>query len=134
MVSASSLILRILYLTIFLNPHLSDPPTSVYACITFASATGFFAFTRPYRSNVRNNVDILILLLLEGLSFAFYTVMYHPTSKTSRRAVMISTVLIAVPHMVLILYICNTLAMQKDRTHSMPENKIQNFEAMHATC
>ena len=109
-VSATFLILRILYLTIFLNTHHSDPPTSVYACITFACATGFYALTRPYRSSVKNNMDILILLLLEGISFAFYTVMYMPTSTTSRRAIVISTLLIAVPHMVLILYICNTLA------------------------
>ena len=110
MLSATFLILRILYLTIFVNPHHSNPPTSVYACITFASATGFYALTRPYRSSVKNNIDILILLLLEGLSFAFYTVMYQPTSLTSRRAVVISILLIGVPHMVLILYICNTLA------------------------
>ena len=58
MVSASFLILRILYLTIFMNPHHSNPPTSVYACITFATATGFYALTRAYSSSVKNNVDI----------------------------------------------------------------------------
>ena len=63
-VSASFLILRILYLTMFVNPHRSNPPTSVYACIAFAGATGFYAVTRPYRSNIRNNIDILILLLV----------------------------------------------------------------------
>ena len=119
MVSASFLILRILYLTIFMNSHYSDPPTSVVACITFASATGFYALTRPYRSSVKNNVDILILFLLEGISFAFYAVMYMPTSTTSRRAIVISTLLIAVPHMVLILYICNTLAKKVGLTHCL---------------
>ena len=119
MVSASFLILRILYLTIFMNSHHSNPPTSVYTCITFATATGFYALTRPYRSNVRNNMDILILLLLEGISFAFYTVMYMPTSRTSRHAIVISTLLIAVPHMVLILYICNTLAKKVGLTQCL---------------
>ena len=94
---------------IFVNPHHSNPPTSVYACITFASATGFYALTGPYRSSVKNNIDICILLLLEGLSFAFYTVMYRPTSLTSRRAIVILTLLTSVPHVVLILYICNML-------------------------
>ena len=119
MVSASFLILRILYLTIFLNSHRSDLPTSVYACITFACATGIYALTKPYRSSVKNNIDILILLLLEGLSFAFYAVMYHPTSTTSRCAIVVSTLLIAVPHMVLILYICNTLAKKVGLTHCL---------------
>ena len=109
MLSASFLNLRIFYLTMFVNPHHSNSPTSVYVCITFASATGFYALTRPYRSSVKNNIDILILLLLEGLSFAFYTAMYQPTSLTSRRAIVLSILLISVPHMVLILYICNTL-------------------------
>ena len=122
MVSASFLILRILYLMIFLDLHHSNPPTSVYSCITFASATGFYALTRPYKSSVKNNIDISILLLLEGLSFAFYTVMYHPTSTTSRCAIVISTVLIAVPHMVLILNICNTLAKKVGLTQCLKKN------------
>ena len=119
MASASFLILRILYLTIFMNPHHSNPPTLVYSCIIFASATGFYVLTKPYRSSVKNNIDILILLLLEGLSFVFYTLMYHPTSRTSRCAIVISTVLIAVPHMVLILHICNTLAKKVGLTQCL---------------
>ena len=93
----------------YVNPHHSNSPTLMYVCITFASATGFYALTRLYRSNVKNNIDICILLLLEGLSFEFYTAMYQPTSLTSRRAIVISTLLISVPHMILILYICNML-------------------------
>ena len=120
---ASFLVLRILYLTIFMNTQHSDPPTSVHACITFACATGFYALTRPYRSSVKNNMDILILLLLEGLSFAFYTVMYMPTSTTSRCAIVISTLLIALPHMVLILYICNTLAKKVGLTQCLKKKR-----------
>ena len=67
---------------IYVNPHHSNPPTSVYVCITFASATGFYALTRPYRSSIKNNIDICILFLLEGLSFAFYAVM-DPRSQAS---------------------------------------------------
>ena len=122
MVSASFLILRILYLTIFMDPHHLDPPASVYSCITFAGATGFYALTRPYRSSVKNNIDILILLLLEGLSFAFYIVMYHTISTTSTRTIVISTLLIAVPHMILILCICNSLVKKVGLTQCLKKN------------
>ena len=128
MVSASFLILRIVYLSIFMNSHHTNPPTSVYACMTFATATGFYALTRPYRSSVQNNIDILILLLLEGLSFAFYTVMYMPTSTPSGHAVMISILLIAVPHMVLILYICNML-FKKVGITQCPKKKLYMLPA-----
>ena len=89
--------------------------------LAFAGTAGFYALTRPYRSSVKNNIDILILLLLEGLSFAFYTVMYNPTSTTFRHAIVfvISTLLIAVPHMILILYICNTLVKKVGLTQCL---------------
>ena len=119
MFSASFLILRIFYLTIFVNTHHLNPPTSVYKCITFASATGFYALTRPCRSSV--NIDILILLLLEGLSFAFYAVIYQSTSLTSRRAIVISILFISVPHMILILYICNMLVRKIGLTQCLNE-------------
>ena len=45
--------------------------------------------------------------------------MYMPTSRTSRCAIVISTLLIAVPHMVLILYICNTLAKKVGLTQCL---------------
>ena len=82
MLSASFLNLRIFYLTMFVNPHHSNSPTSVYVCITFASATGFYALTRPYRSSVKNNIDMCILFLPEGLLFAFCAVM-EPRSQAS---------------------------------------------------
>ena len=74
MVSASFLILRILDLVSFLKSHHpSSWISSDLRCVLFVSAACFYAVMRPYKSNFRNNIDFLILILLGMLSLTTLT-------------------------------------------------------------
>ena len=105
MFSASFLILRILILILFLNhtrlpSHTAELQATVFVCATF-----IHAITRPYKLNLMNNVDIAILFLLEML-----TVVLHSSLEYQSFIIPGSTLLLLIPHMVLIFYICHKLA------------------------
>ena len=103
MLSASFLILRILILVLFLNRHRLSSHTSQLQCVVYVCFTCFYAITRPYKLNFVNNVDIVILFLLEIFFLS-------TTSEFFTYVILGSTLLLLVPHMILIVYICYVLA------------------------
>ena len=120
MVSASFLILRILIMATFARTAVLP---SEIRCVLFVTVSGFYAITRPYRSNIWNHVDVMILVLLEILSIAFYAASRHSNmSAIFTYVILISTLLIGVPHMVLIFYICYQLAKKVSITQCLTKN------------
>ena len=78
MVSASFLILRILTMASFLPHHKLDVcPSLALQCGLFVCATGFCAIAKPYKLNLRNNSDILILVLLAVTSLISLNATYN---------------------------------------------------------
>ena len=114
MVSASFLILRIVILVLFLNCHRLSSHTSQLQCAAYVCFTCFYAITRPYKVNFMNNVDIVILFLLEIFSLAISNLTYYYSW-----IVLGSTLLLLVPHFVLILYVCYALAKNVGITHCL---------------
>ena len=106
MVSASFLILRIVVLFLFLNHHRLLSHTSILQGACFACASSIHAITRPYKLNFMNNVDIIILFLLEIPTF----VTSSSGSLLLTYIILGTTLLLLVPHMILIFYICHKLA------------------------
>ena len=106
MVSASFLFLRILILFLFLNHHRLFTHTSELQGLLLACVTCLYAITRPYKLNLMNNVDIVILFLLEIL------ILVTSTSGSLLLAYIIlaTTLLLLIPHMILIFYICHKIA------------------------
>ena len=106
MVSALFLILRILILVIFLDRHY--PPSSAFGqCVLLASVSCFYAIARPYKLNVMNHVDILMLFLLEILSLV--TTSPATTKFIDVNIIEITTLVLGIPHMVLLFYVCYVL-------------------------
>ena len=112
MVSASFLILRMLILASFLPHHKIDIfPSPKLQCILFITATGFYAIAKPYKSNLRNIADILILVLLAIVSLILLDATRNSADiKVFTISVLLTTLLLGVPHMVLIFYICYMLS------------------------
>ena len=114
MVSALFLVLRIVILFLFTNHHRTSLHTSELQGVLLACASCIHAITRPYKLNFMNNVDIVILVLLEILIFATSSSGYPllTTLKTTSLTCIIhvTTLLLLVPHMILIFYICHKLA------------------------
>ena len=106
MVSASFLILRILILVLFLNHHRLLSQTSELQGVLLACATCFHAIIKPYKFNFKNNVDIVILFLLEILIFLTST----SGSPLYTYLILVTMLLLLVPHMILIFYICHKVA------------------------
>ena len=106
MVSASFLILRISTLLLFLNHHRLLSHTSTLQGAFFVCATCVHAIARPYKLNFMNNIDIVILVLLEMLFFATSS----SSSPSLAYSILASTLLLLIPHMILIFYICHKLA------------------------
>ena len=119
MVSASFLILRILAVASFINRYHSDLSPSAAQCALFVCATCLYAILRPYKSNLKNNADFIILILLALLLLAFLVLMYHPSTSTFSSQLLISTLLISIPHLVLMCYICYDLAKKAGITQHM---------------
>ena len=109
MVSASFLILRILVLAIFHDYSLrisAGPQAAV-----LLRALCFHAIVKPYKMNCRNNVDILILALLVAFSVELLVAAYAlPRAPNFTYYAHGSALLLSVPHMALIFYICYMLA------------------------
>ena len=106
MVSASFLILRILILFLFINHHRSTFHTAELQVFLFLCASCFHAITRPYKLNINNNIDIVILFLLGVLIF----VTSSSGSLLLTYLILGTTLLLLIPHMILIFYICYKLA------------------------
>ena len=106
MVSASFLILRILILFLFINHHRTISRTSELQGVLIICATCIHAITRPYKLNFMNNIDIVILVLLEILIF----VISSSGTPLSTYIILVTTLLLLIPHMILIFYICHKLA------------------------
>ena len=106
MVSASFLILRTLILALFMNHHCSTSHTAEIQVFLFSCASCFHAVTRPYKLNFMNNVDIVILFLLGTLIF----VANNSASPFATYFILVTTLLLLIPHMILIFYICQKLA------------------------
>ena len=106
MFSASFLILRILILASFLPNIVSVWPSSGLRCAFYICALFFYSITRPYKSNVCNNVDVLTLFLLAIMSLTFLYATFHPETKTSPHfSLTAALLLLSAPHLVLIFYI-----------------------------
>ena len=112
MVSASFFVLRILILFLFINHHRSSLSTSLLQGVLFAGASCMHAITRPYKLNFMNNVDIVILFLLEILIF----VTSSSASSLLTHIILGTTLLLLIPHKILIFYICHRLAQKIDTT------------------
>ena len=72
----------------------------------FAVSSGFYAILKPYKLNYMSNVDYLILSLLMFVSFEVLFLAYHTATKDWIHLALLTTLMLGVPHMVLILYIC----------------------------
>ena len=106
MVSASFLILRILMLVCFASRVRLSPQTTGLQCALFLCASCFHAITRPYKLNFMNNVDIVILFLLEILTLATSNFTFNYLTYS----ILGSILLLLIPHMILMFYICHKLA------------------------
>ena len=123
MVSASSLILRILILALFLN-HNSYIWGSLGQTVLLAIFTCFYAIARPYKLKFMTTVDILIFFLPETLALATsYSATSNP-SKAVFNVILIPISLLSVPHVLVIFYIHLLYVGKEGRHHSMPANKI----------
>ena len=65
---------------------------------------------RPYKLTLKNSVALVILALLEIVSVELFLARYHSATSIFPYIVLGSTLLLGVPHMVLIFYICYVLA------------------------
>jgi len=100
MVSASFLIIRILIVASFLN-HNYYIWGSLYQSGLVASFSALYAIIKPYKLNFNTNVDVLILFLIEILLL----VTNIPAPAHLTFAILVSTLLLGIPHMVLIFYV-----------------------------
>ena len=117
MVSALYLIVRMLTMASFLGTICLFQRNSLWVsaalqCSLLIGASGICAVMRPYKLNIRNNIDYLVLTLLEIFSAEVLLAVLHVGPKSLARCVLVSALLFCVPHMVLILYVCYVLAMK----------------------
>jgi len=110
MFSASFLILRILILASFFRQHYLLWVSSGVQCALFVGGSCLYAVLRPYKSNFRDNVDFLTLVLLEVLSLTFAVEINFPASDLFTYCILISILLLGTPHVILIFYVCYHLA------------------------
>ena len=125
--SASFLILKILILVSFVKGHHPDTTwiLSNMRCGFFVSVSCLYTVMKPYRLESRNNADILILVLLGMLSLTFFTAPKHLGGESEEIMIciiIISILLLGIPHMVLILYICYLLAKKTGITQCLERN------------
>ena len=110
-VSALFLILRIIILVNFQFHEEMLSTSAEVICGFCVCASCFYTIASPYKEKFRNFIDILILFLLEIASLVF--------SIPRTRNVLISTLLLGIPHMVLIFYICYVLARKAGITQCL---------------
>ena len=93
-------------------------------CLCYLS---LYAILRPYKSNSKNNADFTVLVSLALTLLAFHVVMYHPSASTFARQLFIAALLISIPHLVLMFYICYDLAKKAGITQHM-KRKYQSLK------
>ena len=116
MVSASFLLLRILIVCIFFRDHYYRGFIIWTQCAFFICASCFHAITRPYKTPCWNNADTVILALLGLLSLTFANMLYNPLTSGITHAPVVSMMLLGVPHVALVFYICYKLAEKTGMT------------------
>ena len=79
-------------------------------CTLFVGASILYAVMRPYKSNLSSNIDYLILALLGIISIELMSASWHIKTGVFRQYFLVSMLLLSVPHIVLIFYICYVLA------------------------
>ena len=131
-VSGLFLILRILIMASFMaslfSSHCQLNGVSVgVQFISFVVASGFYAVVKPYKLNYMSNVDYLVLTLLELLSIGVNLAVHHTGLATFGRVVLVATLILGVPHMVLIFYICYVLAKKAGITQCL-NRKYENLK------
>ena len=82
--------------------------------VLFIATSCIFAVMRPYKLNLRNSADFLILVLLEILSSELLFEAYHASASLSTHYILGSTLLAGVPHLILIFYFFYVLAQKAD--------------------
>ena len=93
---------------------------SALQCILFGCALTFYAVIRPYKMNLCNNVDILTLVLLAGLSVELcIAANYIAVPQVFAYYALVTILLLLVPHMVLIFYIFYLLAKKTGITQCL---------------
>ena len=85
----------------------------------FAGASCFYAVMKPYKSNFRNNGDFMILALLSIMSAHIFVALYHAKIAAFQYGALVLTLVLSVPHMVLIFYICYVLAKKASITQCL---------------
>ena len=95
-----------LILASFLHQHYSLLFSSGVQCVLFVGGSCLYAVLRPYKSNFRNNIDFLILILLEILSLTFVLETYFPASNLFTYCVLVSVLLLSIPHLIMVFYVC----------------------------
>ena len=106
MVSALFLILRILVMCAYTYHFYEEGIILLIQGVLFICAACFHAIARPYKTTYMNNVDIVILNLLCLLSLVLVYLLYL----SDRRHSLMPILLLGVPHITLIFYICYKLA------------------------
>ena len=114
MVSASFLILRILALVFNLNRRYSASRSLGLQCAIFVGASCIYAVLRPYKLNLKSNVDFLVLAMLEILSLLLLAVTNHPAATKFTYLILGSALLLGVPHMIMVFYTCYVLIKKTD--------------------
>ena len=92
---------------------------SALQCILFGCAVTFYAVVRPYKMNLCNNVDSLTLVLLVGLSVELCIAANFIAVQVFAYYALVTILLLLVPHMVLIFYICYLLAKKTGLTQCL---------------
>ena len=118
-VSALFLTIRLLYIASFLKHHPAAWYFSELRCVLFACIFYLYAIIRPYKSHYGNNIDLSILLLLTLLSIVMLMATFHPATNTVKVFFLTTTLLLILPHMIMMFYICYELAKKAGITQSL---------------
>ena len=109
MASASFLILRILILASFHN----SVWISAVGQFALFFAVCFYVVARPYKTNIGNSADVLILASLGTSALVLLLLLevyFHVSAQSLCYCYFVILLLLGVPHMVLIVHICYKLA------------------------
>ena len=120
MVSASFLILGILTMVSYLPHHKIDTwPLLEMQSALFVIATGFYAIAKPYKTSFCNHATIFVFVLLVITSLFMLNATYNSAAKAFTSSVLMSVLLLCIPHMILIFYICYRIAKKAGITQCL---------------
>ena len=101
-------------------------PLGIPAGMQYVLFTGtycVYAVIRPYKLNLRNSVDFLILVLLKTMSFELFAGAYHIAPSNFTYYILVTILLLGVPHMVLMFYVCYVLAKKAGITQCLKRKR-----------